>query len=145
MSTKNRSRYLVQGTVSISIAGLSMLGISHVAIAERRLSVFTGDIPGRNPGCSIVSVDRLNAARMGRELLALEKGMSPKEVDAIVSGSPSEAYWLIPNTEYGVMRWSAVVEGNNIDLSLGFKNGGLREINLIWKKGNVRCSFGIED
>lgn len=124
---------------------IAVTGVPLQAIGQRKLSILTGDIPGRNPGCSIVSIERLNVSRMGREILALDKGMTPERVDAIVSGNPSEPYWLISGTEYGVMRWYAEAEGHEIELLLGFRNRKLNAIDLVWKSGDRKCTIGVRD
>jgi hypothetical protein len=136
--TPNRSILALLCTIALA-------GDPLQAIGQRKLSILTGDIPGRNPGCSIVSIDRLNASRMGQEILALDKGMTPEQVDRIVSGNPSQTYWLISGTEYGVMRWYAEAEGHEIELLLGFRNRMLNAIDLIWKSGDRKCAIGVRD
>lgn len=130
--------------VAILALSVQWAAASPSAIAERRLSVVSGDIPGRNPDCSIVSIDRLNATRMAREILALEKGMSPEQVDAIVTGDPTERYGAIAQTEFGVMRWKAVTASHEIELLLGFKHQRLQEIDLIVRSGDTKCVIGVD-
>jgi hypothetical protein len=125
---------------------LVLIGIPLQAIAQRRLFIFSGDIPGRRPGCSIISIDNLSNSQTGRELLALEDGMTPQQVQAIISGNPSEPYRLIyDGAKEGVMRYSADKGRAGLKLTLGFRNNGLNAISLSVTDGNVDCQIAVED
>jgi hypothetical protein len=121
-----------------------IIGNTLQAIAERKLSVYKGDIPGRDPGCSIVSINDINNSKGGQQVLALEKGMTPEQVDEIISGSPTTPYWRAEGTEYGFMRWSAGNENRSVELSLGFRNRRLNEIDMIYRNSGVECVIGVE-
>ncbi|MEG4007714.1 hypothetical protein QUA41_17645 [Microcoleus sp. Pol11C1] len=121
-----------------------IIGNTLQAIAQRKLTVYNGDIPGRDPGCSIVSIDDLTNSKGGQQVLALEKGMTPEQVDEIISGSSTTPCWRAEGTEYGFMRWSAGNENRSVELSLGFRNRRLNEINMIYRNGGVRCVIGVE-
>jgi hypothetical protein len=139
----NQIKYLP--TLVFFLFNLVLMGIPLQAIAQRKLFVFSGDVPGRRPGCSIVSIDQLNNSQTGREILALENGMTPQQVEAIISGNPSEPYRLIDGKEEGVMRWRAENGRRVMQLTLGFKNRGLNEIHLLLRSGDVDCKIGVEN
>jgi len=132
--------------VLLILFNLVLIGIPLQAIAQRRLFIFSGDIPGRRPGCSIMSIDKLSNSQTGRELLALEDGMTHQQVEAIVSGNPSEPYRLIyEGSKEGVMRYRADKGSAGLRLTLGFTNNGLNEIHFSVTDGNVDCQIGVQD
>lgn len=139
----NKIKYLP--TLAFFLINIIIIGNPLQAIAQRKFYFYKGDIPGRNPGCSIISIDSFTNSELGRELLTLEKSMRPAQVDANITGDPTIPYWTTKEGEYGSMRWSRENGNRSVELLLEFRYGRLNEINVIMRNGDAACVIRVEE
>jgi hypothetical protein len=142
---KNISQIKYLPTLAFFLINIIIIGNPLQAIAQRKFYFYEGDIPGKNPGCSIISIDSFTNSELGRELLALEKRMSPEQVDANITGDPTTPYWAAREAEFGTMRWLRKNENRSVELVLAFRYRRLNQINVVMTNGDARCVIRVEE
>jgi len=142
---KNISQIKYLPTLVFFLINIIIIGNPLQAIAERKFSVYEGDIPGKNPGCSIISIDSFTNSELGRELLALKKYMSPEQVDANITGDPTTPYLAAREAEFGTMRWLRKNENRSLELVFVFKYRRLDIIYVVMTNGDARCVLRVEE
>ncbi|MBE9183977.1 hypothetical protein IQ270_04370 [Microcoleus sp. LEGE 07076] len=138
----NQIKYLP--TLAFFLINIIIIANPLQAIAQRRLSVYKGDIPGKNPGCSIISMESLTNSELGKEFLNLTRGITPEQADAIITGNPSIPHWSVEGLADSQMQWSRSDGNRSVEILLRFKYRRLNEFYLIMRNGDAACAITVE-
>jgi hypothetical protein len=139
----NQIKYLP--TLAFFLINITIIANPLPAIAQRKLSVYQGDIPGRNPGCSIISIDTLTNSPLGKEFLALTRGITPEQADSIITGSPTTPHWSVEGQADSFMQWVRTDGNRSVEIRLRFKYRRLNEFYLLMRNGDVACAITVEE